>query len=98
MSKFSYNISSVADQNGESEIMMRIYVSREQRFRIKSGIRVDSKRWGKRSEINIPLVDGAEREELLEKRAKFKALTEYLESEILNMTSTNGLRAASGSN
>lgn len=87
MSKFSYNISSVADQNSESEIIMRVYVSRELRFRIKSGIRVSNKRWGKKNEINIPLVDGTEREELLEKRAKLKALTEYLESEILNMTS-----------
>ncbi|KAA6316565.1 Tyrosine recombinase XerC, partial [termite gut metagenome] len=86
MSKFSYNISSVADQNGEAQIMIRIYVSREQRFRVKSGIRVDSKRWGKKNEINIPLVNTPEREELLEKRAKLKALTEYLETEILNMT------------
>jgi integrase len=86
MSKFSYNISSVADQNGESQIMIRAYVSREQRFRIKSGIRVSSKRWGKKNEINIPLVDGVEREELLEKRVKLKALTEFLETEILNMT------------
>jgi len=54
MSKFSYNISSLTDQNDESQIMIRIYVSREQRFRIKSGIRVDNKRWGKKNEINIP--------------------------------------------
>ncbi|MDR1896119.1 MAG: integrase, partial [Prevotellaceae bacterium] len=86
MSKFSYNISSIADQNGESQIMIRVYVSRELRFRVKSGIRVDSKRWGKKNEINIPLVDTPEREELLEKRAKLKALTEYIETEILNMT------------
>ncbi|GHT32398.1 hypothetical protein AGMMS49574_15840 [Bacteroidia bacterium] len=66
--------------------MIRIYVSRDQRFRIKSGIRVDSKRWGKKNEINIPLTDSPEREELLEKRAKLKTLTEYLEDAILNMT------------
>ncbi len=86
MSKFSYNISSLTDQNGESQIMIRVYVSRELRYRVKSGIRVDNKRWGKKNEINIPLVDCPEREELLEKRARLKALTEYLENEILNMT------------
>ena len=86
MSKFSYNISSVADQNGESEVIMRIYVTRDSRFRIKSGIRLDPKRWGKKNEINIPLVDSPERDELLEKRTKLKALTEYLETEILNMS------------
>lgn len=53
MSKFSYNISSITDQKGESQIMIRVYVSREQRFRVKSGIYVDSKRWGKKNEINI---------------------------------------------
>jgi hypothetical protein len=48
-------------ENGEAEIIMRIYVSRDLRFRIKSGIRVSSKRWGKKNEINLPLVDGPER-------------------------------------
>ena len=86
MSKFSYNISSLSDQNGESEIMMRIYVSRELRFRIKSGIRVSTKRWGKKNEINLPLVDGSERDELMEKRNRLKSLTDYLEGEILNQT------------
>jgi len=86
MSKFSYNISSLSDQKGESQIMIRVYVSREQRFRVKSGIYVESKRWGKKNEINIPLVDSPEREGLLEKRAKLKALIDYLEDAILNMT------------
>jgi len=86
MSKFSYNISSITDQKGESQIMIRVYVSREQRFRVKSGIYVDNKRWGKKNEINIPLVDSPEREELLEKRAKLKILTDFLEDAIMNMT------------
>ena len=91
MSKFSYNLSSLTDQNGESQIMIRVYVSRELRFRIKSGIRVESKRWGKKNEINIPLVDSPEREDLLEKRAKLKALSDYLEDAILNMTSRDSI-------
>ncbi len=86
MSKFTYNLSSVSDQNGESEIIMRIYVSRDLRFRIKSGIRVSSKRWGKKNEINLPLIDGPEREELIEKRNRLKGLSDYLEGEILNQT------------
>ena len=91
MSKFSYNISSVSDQNGDSEIMIRIYVSREQRFRIKSGIRVNNKRWGKKNDINLPLVDGPERDELLEKRNRLKALSDYLEGEILNQTNRESI-------
>ena len=33
---------------------MRIYVSKDNRIRIGSGIWVEAKRWGKKNEINIP--------------------------------------------
>ena len=59
---------------------MRLYVSRDIRIRVGSGIWIDRKRWGKKNEINIPLIQGDEREMLLEKRTKLKALTDYLEN------------------
>ena len=61
---------------------MRIYVSKDNRIRIGSGIWVEAKRWGKKNEINIPNIPGEEREMLLEKRAKLKALTEHIEKEV----------------
>ena len=82
MGKTYYNISRKKDAAGESEICMRIYVSKDNRIRIGSGIWVEAKRWGKKNEINIPNIPGEEREMLLEKRAKLKALTEHIEKEI----------------
>jgi len=55
-------------------------VSRDIRIRATSGIWVDRKRWGKKNDINIPLIQGEERELLLDKRSKLKALTDYLEN------------------
>lgn len=55
-------------------------MSRDIRIRAASGIWVDRKRWGKKNDINIPLIQGEERELLLEKRSKLKALTDYLEN------------------
>lgn len=62
-----------------------MYISREIRIRVGSGIWVDRKRWGKKNDINIPIIQGEERETLLEKRTKLKALTDFLE----NIINTN---------
>ena len=70
----------------ESEINLRLYVSRDIRLRIGSGIWLDRKRRGKKNDINIPIIQGEEREQLLEKRAKLKALTDILEQEINTST------------
>lgn len=82
MGKTYYNISSKKDAAGESEIYMRIYVSKENRIRIATGIWVDAKRWGKKNEINIPNIPGEEQKILLEKKDKLKALTEYIEKAV----------------
>lgn len=82
MGKTYYNISRKKDAAGESEICMRIYVSKDNRIRIGSGIWVEAKRWGKKNEINIPNIPGEEREMLLEKKTKLKALTEHIEKEV----------------
>ncbi|WP_298033278.1 site-specific integrase [uncultured Alistipes sp.] len=82
MGKTYYNLSSKKDVAGESEIFMRIYVSKENRIRVGSGIWVDAKRWGKKNEINIPNIPGEEQEKLLAKKGALKALTEYLEKTV----------------
>jgi site-specific recombinase XerD len=80
MAQTNFYIGKTVNSAGESEISLRLYVSRDVRIRAGSGIWVDRKRWGKKNDINIPLIQGEERELLLEKRAKLKALTDYLEN------------------
>jgi integrase len=80
MAQTNFYIGKTVNSAGESEISLRLYVSRDIRIRVGSGIWVDRKRWGKKNDINIPLIQGEERDILLEKRAKLKALTDYLEN------------------
>ncbi|VDR33844.1 site-specific tyrosine recombinase XerC [Alistipes sp. cv1] len=80
MAQTNYYIGRSTNSAGESEINLRLYVSRDVRLRVGSGIWIDRKRWGKKNDINIPLIQGEEREMLLEKRTKLKALTDYLEN------------------
>ena len=80
MAQTNFYIGKTENSAGESEISLRLYVSRDVRIRVGSGIWIDRKRWGKKNDINIPLIQGEEREVLLEKRAKLKALTDYLEN------------------
>lgn len=82
MAQTNYYLGKISNAAGESEINLRLYVSRDIRLRIGSGIWLDRKRWGKKNDINIPIIQGEEREQLLEKRAKLKALTDLLEQEI----------------
>lgn len=80
MAQTNFYLGKAENTAGESEINLRLYVSRDIRIRAGSGIWVDRKRWGKKNEINIPLIQGEEREQLLEKRSKLKALTDFLEN------------------
>lgn len=86
MAQTNYYIGKTTNSAGESEINLRLYVSRDIRLRIGSGIWLDRKRWGKKNDINIPIIQGEERELLLEKRNKLKALTDVLEQEINTST------------
>ena len=67
---------------GESQVNFRVYVSRELRVRVPSGIWIDRKRWGKKNDINIPNIPGEERNALLSKRAKLKELVDVIEHTI----------------
>jgi site-specific recombinase XerD len=80
MAQTNFSLGKTVNSACESEIGLRLYVSRDIRLRVWSGIWVDRKRWGKKNDINIPLTPGEERDTLLEKRSKLKALTDYLEN------------------
>lgn len=82
MAQTNYYLGKITNSAGESEINLRLYVSRDIRLRIGSGIWIDRKRWGKKNDMNIPLIQGEERELLLEKKTKLKALTDILEQDI----------------
>lgn len=90
MAQTNYYLGKITNNAGESEISLRLYISREVRIRVGSGIWVDRKRWGKKNDINIPIIQGEERETLLEKRTKLKALTDFLE----NIINTNDNKSA----
>ena len=80
MAQTNFYLGKTINNAGESEISLRLYVSRDVRVRIGTSIWVDRKRWGKKNDINVPLIQGEERELLLEKRSKVRALADYLES------------------
>ena len=69
MAQTSLYLGKTTNNAGEAEISLRLYVSRDIRIRASSGIWVDRKRWGKKNDINIPIILGDEREILLEKRS-----------------------------
>ena len=47
MAKVTYVLAQGENSAGESQVNFRVYVSRELRVRVPSGIWVDRKRWGK---------------------------------------------------
>ena len=82
MAKVTYVLAQGANSAGESQINFRVYISRELRLRVPSGIWIDRKRWGKKNDINIPNIPGEERNALLSKRAKLKELVDVIEHTI----------------
>lgn len=86
MAQTNYYNGRTTNSAGESEIDLQLYVSRDVRLRIGSGIWIDCKRWGKNNDINIPLIQGEEREHLLAKRSRLKALTDLLEQKVNTAT------------
>ena len=85
MAQTNYYIGKTTNSAGESEINLRLYVSREIRLRIGSGSWIDRKRWGKKNDINIPLIQGEERDVLLDKRTSLKAFTTIYLPQIYNI-------------
>ena len=82
MAKVTYVLAQGENSAGESQVNFRVYVSRELRVRVPSGIWVDRKRWGKKNDINIPNIPGEERDALLAKRVKLKELVDVIETSV----------------
>lgn len=82
MAKVTYVLAQGENSAGESQVNFRVYVSRELRVRVPSGIWVDRKRWGKKNDINIPNTPGEERDALLAKRVKLKELVDVIETSV----------------
>ena len=82
MAKVTYVLAQGENSAGESQVNFRVYVSRELRVRVPSGIWVDRKRWGKKNDINISNTPGEERDALLTKRAKLKELVDVIETSV----------------
>lgn len=82
MAKVTYVLAQGENSAGESQINFRVYISRELRLRVPSGIWIDRKRWGRKNDINIPNIPGEERNALLSKRAKLKELVDVIEHTI----------------
>ena len=86
-----YSMGKAADSTGECEICMRTYVRRDYRLRLRSGIWVHPKRWGKKNGITIPNIPGEEQEVLIEKKEKLKNLTRFIEDEIKTVEDKSGI-------
>ena len=82
MAKVTYVLAQGENSAGESQVNFRVYVSRESRVRVPSGIWVDRRSWGKKNDINIPNIPGEERDALLAKRAKLKELVDVIETSV----------------
>ncbi len=82
MATITYSLGKVPDSAGECEIGLRVYVTRDIRLRLRSGIWVPSKRWGKKNGITIPTVPGEEQETLITKKEALKNLSRFIEDEI----------------
>lgn len=82
MAKVTYVLVQGENSAGESQVNFRVYISRELRLRVPSGIWIDRKRWGKKNDINVPNIPGEERNALLSKRAKLKELVDVIEHTI----------------
>ena len=80
--KVTYVLAQGENSAGESQVNFRVYVSRELRVRVPSGIWVDRKRWGKEKRYQYSEHTGGGRDALLAKRAKVKELVDVIETSV----------------
>lgn len=78
MATLTFNLSSRVDELGSSELHIRFCASREQIYRIKSGIYVPVNRWTKKNEISIPKLETKERKQLILLDSKIKTLKKHI--------------------
>jgi hypothetical protein len=93
MAATNHLLSKGQNSSGESQIIVRTYVRHGYRIRIRSGIWIDPKRWGKKNRITIPAIPGEEQEDLLRKKDLLRRFTVWIEDEIAKVedkTAING--------
>lgn len=78
MATITLSLSVKTDEFQRSGILIRFSASATQRYRVKSGLFVSSKRWTKRNEISIPKIESAERTELVSLTDKLNRLTKFI--------------------
>lgn len=91
MAATQYYLGKIADSTGELEIFMRVYIRRQYCMRIRTGIWVNPKRWGKKNGITIPSTPGEEQEKLIEKRETLIRLTRFIDDELKKETDKESL-------
>ena len=77
MATFKLSLSEKTDINAESEILIRVSFSREQRYRIKSNLFFAKKNFLK-NKISIPRIETAERTRLVELDLKLRSLLNFI--------------------
>lgn len=78
MATITMSLSAKADEFQRSEILLRFSASVNQRYRVKSGLFVQVKRWTKKNEISIPKMEGNERSECLNLSERLEDLKKYI--------------------
>jgi len=82
MAATQYYLGKSSNSAGEQEIFMRVYVRRQYSMRVRTGIWITPKRWGKKNYITIPATPGEEQEAIIEKRELLINLTRFIEDEL----------------
>ena len=82
MAATQYYLGKVADSAGDLEIFMRVYIRRQYCMRIRTGIWINPKRWGKKNGITIPAIPGEEQTQLINKKETLSQLTRFIDDEL----------------
>ena len=96
MATTTYLLTKTPNSSGECQIILRTYIRHDYRLRVQSGIWVNPKRWGKKNNITIPVIEGEEQESLLQKKELLKKLTAFVETAVATASDRSVLDRAWG--
>lgn len=96
MATTTYLLTKTPNSSGECQIILRTYIRHDYRLRVQSGIWVNPKRWGKKNNITIPVIEGEEQASLLQKKELLKKLTAFVETAVATASDRSVLDRAWG--
>ena len=96
MATTTYLLTKTPNSSGECQIILRTYIRHDYRLRVQSGIWVNPKRWGKKNNITIPVIEGEEQALLLQKKELLKKLTAFVETAVATASDRSVLDRAWG--